>query len=260
MKSVFIVGSGKCGESFLNKIFKKNSHIECFDETRPLLQAYYKFIKYNKLNIDEAPLFSAIENSIKKSNRNKKIYLESSSYLIFHINELVNKFNSKIIILIRNPNHVSQSLNDSGWYNSVYEKSGSNKVLGYQGIATSFHNKHHNFSRIAPNGKYFFKWNKLNSIIKSKWYWDEVNKYLLKTVKKISKKKYKIFQIEKFNFENYLEICKWLKVKPNLNIIQFKFLVNIERIKKKKISQTNINLLKKYKSKIEKQFYPENLK
>ena len=35
---------------------------------------------------------------------------------------------------------------------------------------------------------------------------------------------------------------------------------NIERIKKKKISQTNINLLKKYKSNIEKQFYPENFK
>ena len=45
MKSIFIVGSGKCGETFLNKILKKDSIIDSYDENRPLLQSYYKFIK-----------------------------------------------------------------------------------------------------------------------------------------------------------------------------------------------------------------------
>ena len=57
MKSLFIIGSGKCGESFLNKLFKSNKNLECYDESRPLLQSYYKFIKYNNLKVDDNPFF-----------------------------------------------------------------------------------------------------------------------------------------------------------------------------------------------------------
>ena len=66
MKSVYVTGSGQCGETFVLNLFKKNSKILAFDETRPSLTSYYKFIKYNKLNIDDGPLFKIIENDIKK--------------------------------------------------------------------------------------------------------------------------------------------------------------------------------------------------
>ncbi len=258
MKSLFIIGSGKCGESFLNKLFKSNKNLECYDESRPLLQSYYKFIKYNNLKVDDNPFFLTIKKAINDTNKKKKIYLESSSYLTFHISDLVKKFNSKIIILIRNPNNVCQDLTASGWYKFKYNKNNNNYALGYQGLATSAHNKHHNFSRIAPNNKYFIKWNKLEPLVKAKWYWNEVNSDLLKSIKKINKQNYKIFKIENFEYKNYLEICEWLKIKPNLSKIQFTLMNKIERFKNIKIRKKNINLLKKFKSKTEKQFYPEN--
>ena len=59
-------------------------------------------------------------------------------------------------------------------------------------------------------------------------------------------------------YKNYLEICEWLKIKPNLSKIQFTLMNKIERFKNIKIRKKNINLLKKFKSKTEKQFYPEN--
>ncbi|RPF75562.1 MAG: hypothetical protein CBE14_003550 [Rickettsiales bacterium TMED254] len=258
MKSLFILGSGKCGESFLNRLFKNNKNLECYDESRPLLQSYYKFIKYNNLKIDDSPFFSTIKKAIKNTNKKKKIYLESSSFLAFHSLDLVKKFNSKIIILIRNPNHVSQDLTTSGWYKSKYNKNNNNYALGYQGLATSAHNKHHNFSRIAPRNKYFSKWNKLQPLVKAKWYWNEVNTDLLKSIKKMNKQNYKIFKIEEFEYQNYQEICKWLKIKPNLSKIQFILMNNIERFKNTKIIKKKIDLLKKFKSKTEKQYYPEN--
>tara|TARA_Y100001936_G_C15901439_1_gene573494 strand:- start:115 stop:903 length:789 start_codon:yes stop_codon:yes gene_type:complete len=260
MKSLFIVGSGKCGESFLNKLFKNHKNFECYDESRPLLQSYYKFIKYNNLKVDDDPFFSTIKRAINNSNKRKKIYLESSSFLSFHISDLVKKFNSKIIILIRNPNNVSQDLIASGWYKSKYHKSDNNFALGYQGLATNAHNKHHNFSRIAPRNKYFSKWNKFQPVIKAKWYWDEVNRDLLISSKRINKLNYKIFKIEDFKYQSYLEICEWLKVKPILSKIQFSLLNNFQRLKNIKIRKKNLILLKKFESKTEKQFYPENLK
>ena len=120
-------------------------------------------------------------------------------------------------------------------------------------------NKHHNFSRIAPSSKYFSKWNKFQPLVKAKWYWDEVNRDLLKSSKRINKQNYKIFKIEEFEYESYLEICKWLKVKPVLSKIQFSLLNNFQRLKNIKIRKRNLNLLKKFQSRTEKQFYPENL-
>ena len=72
MKSVFVAGSGQCGETFLNSLFKRNNKILARDESRPLLHSYYKFIKYNKMNIDDAPLFNQLENMIKKLNKINK--------------------------------------------------------------------------------------------------------------------------------------------------------------------------------------------
>ena len=260
MKSIFIVGSGKCGETFLNKILKKNSITDPYDESRPLLQSYYKFIRYNKLKVDDAPLFFTIKKAIINSNKKNKIYMESSSFLAFHTNELVKKFNSKIIILLRNPNDVSKDLYKSGWYKKEYYKSHNNHALGYQGISSSFSNKHHNFSRLAPKGKVFLKWNKLNPLVKSKWYWDEVNRYLIKNIRKKNKKNYKILRIEDLNFEKYIELCNWLKIKPKIGKIKFDFLCKIEKLKKVELNDKEKRLLKNYKSKVETKYYPENLK
>ena len=259
MKSLFIIGTGRCGETFLNKLFKNNSKFDCFDESRPFIQSYYKFIKYNKLNIDHGPFFSTIRKAILNSNKKKKIYLESSSHLAFHIEDLVKKFNSKIIILIRNPNDVCTSLIDKGWYQKKYTKTNVDNILGYQGLATSFHDKHHNFSRISPNGKYFYKWNRFHPLIKAKWYWNEVNFEILKNLKKLNKKNYKVFKIEEFNYSNYLGICRWLKIKPNLNSIKFSLLTRFERLKNKKIDKKKLKTLKKFNSKIENNYYKENL-
>ena len=47
MKSVFVTGSGKCGETFLFNLFKSHNKIKAIDESKPLIHSYYKFAKYN---------------------------------------------------------------------------------------------------------------------------------------------------------------------------------------------------------------------
>ena len=176
--------------------------------------------------------------SIKKIKK-KKIRLEASSYLSFHLGSLYEKYNSKIIVLLRNPFNVAIDLEKKGWYKKKYYKENINKIIGYQGISTNLYNKHHNFSRICPKGKYFNEWNKLNQLLKIKWFWNETYKLIFKDLKKIPKKNYKIIKIEEFNYLMYLELCEWLYIKPNLNELLFN--IKLKFVKKK----NDINNLKK---------------
>ena len=66
----------------LYKLFKDNK-IEAKDESRPSLHSYYKFSKFNNLNIDEAPLIKQLNQSIVSTNKKGKISFETSSFLSF---------------------------------------------------------------------------------------------------------------------------------------------------------------------------------
>ena len=104
---------------------------------------------YNNMNIDDGPLLMQLSDVIKDSNKKGKIALEASSFLSLHTSEIYKKFQSKFIILLRNPYDVSFSLKKKGWYQQKYILNDIKKISGYQGVATSFHNKHHNFCRIS---------------------------------------------------------------------------------------------------------------
>ena len=259
MKSVFITGSGQCGETFVLNLFSKNNKILAKDESRPFLHSYYKFLKFNKLNVDDAPLLNQIGKSIKKTNSKGKIYLVSSSFLALLTSDIIKKFKSKFLILLRNPIDVAYSLKKKGWYELKYIKGSKNKIIGYQGLATNVHNKHHNFCRLSPRDNYFYEWNKLDQLTKIKWYWDTIYKNIFLDLKKMPNRDYKIVKIEDIDYEKYKDIAKWIGVKPTLNKFFFNMKINI--IKKNHISRKKKDLkkLKKFKSEIEKMYYKENI-
>ena len=258
VKNIIITGSGQCGETFFYNLFKNNNKIEAFDETRPTISAYYKFIKYNKINIDDEPFFKLIWNDLKKTKKKGKIRLETSSYLSLHIDEFYRKFGSKIIILMRNPYDVAFSLSSKGWYKKKYILKNKKKIIGYQGVSTNANNKHHNFSRISPKGAYFQKWNKFTPLLKVKWYWNEIYKEIFKLLNKIPKKNYKIIKIEDFSYKDYLMLSKWIGIKPDIS--EFFFNLKLKIIKKGyKNKKKKLKEFSKFKSVIEKKFYKENI-
>lgn len=259
MKSILITGSGQCGETFFYNLFKKNKKIDAFDETRPTISSYYKFIKYNKINIDDGPFFKLISNDLKKTNKKGKIRLETSSYLSLHIDEIYKKFGAKIIILLRNPYEVSLSLSRKGWYKKKYLLENKKKIIGYQGVSTTPHNKHHNFSRISPKGNFFFKWNKFSPMLKAKWYWNEIYKEIFKKLEKVPKKNFKIIKIEEFEYKDYIILSKWIGIKPDINQFIFNIKLKIAQRSNANKKVKNFREFSKFKSNIEKKYYKENI-
>ncbi len=257
MKSVFVTGSGQCGETFLFNLFKNNNKIIAKDESRPLIHSYYKFVKYNNMNVDDAPLINQLTSVIKNSNKKKKIAFESSSFLALHTLRIYKKFGSKFIILLRNPYDVSTALKKKGWYKSKYIKGDQTKIIGYQGVASDFYNKHHNFCRLSPAGKYFSKWNNFDQMLKIKWYWNEIYTEIFNDLKKIPKKNYKILRIEDLDYNKYLELSKWIGIKPTMNKLFFKIKTKFAK-KDQKETKKDLKKFSKFKSKIEKLYYKEN--
>jgi len=258
MKSIFVTGSGQCGETFLFNLFKNHKKIIAKDESRPLIHSYYKFAKYNNMNIDEAPLIAQLAKVIENATKKRKIAFESSSFLALHTLQIYKEFNSKFIILLRNPFDVSYSLKKKDWYKEKYIKKDKKKIIGYQGVASSFHNKHHNFCRLSPKGKYFTKWNSLDQLLKIKWYWNEIYTEIFSNLKKIPKKNYKVIKIEDFDYNKYLELSEWIGVKPIVSKLFFN--MRTKFVKKKIIKdKKKLYQFSKLKSNVEKRYYIENL-
>ena len=260
MRSIFVTGSGQCGETFLYNLCKRENIISAKDESRPLLHSYYRFIKFNKLKIDETPLFNELKKNINKSNKSGKINFESSSHLALHTLDIYRRYKSKIIILIRNPIDVAYSLKKKGWYKYKYIKEKKNYVIGYQGVATNAHNKHHNFTRLSPKGEFFYKWNNFNQLLKIKWYWHTIYSQIFKDLKTVPKNNYRILRIEDLNYQKYLELSKWIGIKPKINRFFFNMRVKIVKANKYKKNSEDLKTLSKFKSSIEKTYYKENLK
>lgn len=243
-KFVFVVGSGRCGTLYFKELFKNNNLIDAFHERNNLVTSFYQFAKYNNFKLD----YKFLIDTFKKLKIKKKIYLESSSYLSLNIYEISKSFNSKIIILFRDPLKTCKSLMKKGWYNSIDLKNYSkNKNIACHTTSRLYF--HHNFSRLIPHQKDFAMWNKMPQIVKIKWFWNYIYKNLILQSKKISKKKVKFINIDEFNYHEYLKLCLWIGCKPDLSYSNFKkvFKRSSNRIKEKNIyvNKNNLKLFKK---------------
>lgn len=256
----FAIGSGRCGTTFLHKLFNKHNDIASFHERYPNLETFYRYSKFNKLKIDEEPFFSIMEESIINDLKEKKISFESSNWLSFHVQELFKKFNCKFIVLLRNPQSVIESFIRAKDLYSINILKGNNSfAAGYQyyEYRNNSLRPHHNFSRLVPkNSKIFKKWILSPQKIKIYWYWEEVYNYIFNSLKKIPKNNYKIVKVEDLNYENYKKISKWIGSDFYLSEIRYK-LINYSYEKNKKIIWTKKEkkLFNSFKSKINKNFY-----
>lgn len=213
---VFIVGSGRCGTLLFKELFKKNPEIDAHHERNNLLTSFYQYSKFNDFKINYEYLFESFE----KYKTNKKIYLESSSYLSLNIKKLYERTGCKIIILYRDPLSTCKSLMKKGWYNKKDTKFyNKQKNIGCHTNSGIYF--HHNFSRLIPKNNEFVKWNNLPIICKVKWFWNLIYTSLIIQTNKIDKKNYKFINIDCFTYSDYLNICRWINIDPDLSEISF---------------------------------------
>ena len=142
-----------------------------------------------------------------------------------------------------------------GWYNKKDTKFyNKKKNIGCHTNSGIYF--HHNFSRLIPKNNEFVKWNKLPIICKVKWFWNLIYTSLINQTNKIDKKNYKFINIDCFTYSDYLNICRWININPDLSersfLVKLKNRPNKSKGKNSKISKKELKDFKTYYTNAEK--------
>ena len=92
------------------------------------------------------------------------------------IREFYESFNSRIILTVRNPHKVVNSLDNKGWYKNLKNFETTTPYPDY-----NFLKLNHSFGRISPKiEKELILWNNYTSIGKNAWFWNSYHEFVCK--------------------------------------------------------------------------------
>jgi len=244
----YAVGTGRCGTKFLSLLLALEPEVSSVHERNRLNETFHRYCKWYNLPVDNEGFLYTKEQEIKNDLKYNNFSFEASAHLSLSIVELFNRFNSKFILLVRSPEKVVNSYLKKGWYKSPIVRSNNQLALGYQKNECF----HHFLGRIVPMGKKFIQWNKMTRVGKLAWYWNELNKRIIRQFDEIPKTHWTIVKLEELNYERYKEILKFLGINSLIKERVFNSLV-----KKRPNAIKNVPKIESWTSKEIKEFEEE---
>ena len=199
-KTIFALGTGRCGTVFLYKVFSSEPKVASHHERHLLSDAFNRYVKWNNLPVDHAGFLAIKEEGVLNDLSNHEVSFEASAYMSFSVKELSDKFDAKFILLIRDPHKVVNSYIQKGWYAKEIIRDDVNKVVNFQ---PDMKYPHHNFSRIIPTGEEGEKWNSYSQVGKLAWYWNALNLKCIDQLKQLPEDKYQIIRLEDLTYETF---------------------------------------------------------
>lgn len=213
----FAIGTGRCGTKFLSEVLKAEKEVSAHHEIHPNSDTFYRFMKWYDLPVDKAGFLARKQAVITEELKKKNFFFESSAYLSLSVHELHREFNSKFVLLIRNPKSVVKSYIKKGWYQEEVELEDPNKIPSFQNVTQA----HHFLGRTLPRGEEYLRWSKLTRVGKISWYWTFLNGEVLKQFQNLPEASYRICQIEEFNYNVYQDLCEFIGFNSHLSKSKF---------------------------------------
>ena len=119
-----------------------------------------------------------------KVNEANKILLESNPYLTLHLEDFASEFDSKIVIVYRDPKKVIESHYNKGWYQDFTPV--LKKGYSAPGFQYTHEKAHYSFGRLFPNNELeLSQWIKLSVVGKIAWYWKTIYSKIIEQVKNL---------------------------------------------------------------------------
>lgn len=230
-KVAFALGTGRCGTKFLYQVLKLEPAVSSVHERNPLNEAFHRYCKWYRLPVDDEGFLAAKEKEIMADLNSNSLSFEASAHLSLSIEELYQRFGAKFILLVRSPHKVVNSYLRKGWYDQTVVYANPSLAPGYQ-ESLYFH---HFLGRIFPCGKYFSRWQELSRVGKLAWFWTALNSAVLEQFKKIPQEFYRVYKIEDFGFDCYLELADFISIKPAVSREKFDAVRNSKPNKQKNV-------------------------
>jgi len=202
-KTIFALGTGRCGTTFLYKVFAQERMIASHHERHPLSDTFHRYVKWNHLPVDHAGFLAIKEEGILNDLESHEVSFEASAYMSFSVKELSERFDARFILLLRDPHKVVNSYIQKGWYEKEIIRDDVNKAVNFQ---PKMKLPHHSFSRIIPTGVEGEKWASYTQVGKLAWYWNALNRKCIDQLKQLQKDKYKIIRLEDLSHDTFISL------------------------------------------------------
>ncbi len=211
---------GRSGTRWHSEIFSGHNNAIGACERYRDAEVFYRYVKWNKLNIDIQGVINITKDSIVQDWKSYDISFVTSPFLSHDILYLYEVLKPEYIIWgVNDPKFTVSSFYNKGWYKEDVVRADDDLINGFQPTLTLFHN----FSRLVPRGKEFEEWKQLTRIGKISWLYGKVNMEIYNDIIKIPKDHVFIFKLEEAdqNYEYYLQYAEKFGLNSLLNKKQF---------------------------------------
>lgn len=234
-KVVFAVGTGRCGTTFLYRLYALEANVASSHERNPLNETFHRYCKWYDLPVDHEGYLHEKEKEICTDLEEAAISFESSAYLSFSIKELYERFGAKFILMIRSPEKVVSSYLTKGWYKKNVITGNPELALGYQP-----HKQFHHFlGRTVPKGEELHEWQKMSRVGKLAWFWATLNLKVVELLSELPEEVYRIQKLEDLTYERYQDLASFSGFTTGLSQKQYNALVKERPNSFKKLRTTD---------------------
>jgi hypothetical protein len=206
-KSVFAVGTGRCGTKFLHVVMDNEAAVASYHERHNLTDAFQRYVKHNNLPIDNSGFIETKRTGMLSDLRTHEFSFEASAYLSLSVVELYEHFKSRFILLVRGPDEVVNSYITKGWYEHELIRQDDYLAPHFQ---PSLLLPHHSFSRIVPIGEEAKRWKEYSRVGKIAWFWRYLNRSAINQLRLIPEECYRIVRLEDLDYRIYKQICSFM--------------------------------------------------
>ena len=206
---LFIVGTGRNGTHFFSKVLEVDDsifsvHLDTINHSEA--DSFIPYVIWYNLPIDLQPFKEYRQKLIRFAANQKQLYCESNPYLSLIADKLVQWFDARIILVVRNPVDVVNSHYVKGWYERIPPRSNTlNAPCFWPEL-----NANRFFGRLMPIGEEYDQWIQLSRIGKIAWWWDTLNNKMLELVEQLPTDRYRIIKIENFDYMAYRDLCQFI--------------------------------------------------
>jgi hypothetical protein len=204
----FTIGTGRCGTLFLYQLLEKEPQVASSHERNPDNETFHRYCKWHDLPVDDEGFLATKEKEIRADLETHAYSFEASPYLSLSVKELHERFGAKFVLLMRRPDRVVTSFAHKGFYRRPYLVKDVNLATGYQDQSPE--RVHTFFARIAPRGEFLRTWNDMSQIGRVAWFWRAWNERTLALLDELPTESYRIVRIEDFDYQNYLDLSRFL--------------------------------------------------
>ena len=158
-KLVMGIGGGRCGMRWFSRVLDARENWVGTAERFPSLKAFYRFVTYHRVPIDMAGFIGLLRQAVNHDWQTGEISTLYSPFLAFGLEPILEELApTEIVLHLRRPEEVVNSLFIKGWYSGEFTKASDDMYPGPRPLYCR--SLYRNFSRILPKETYWDEWSR----------------------------------------------------------------------------------------------------